>query len=328
MDHINHIMISGTGRSGTNITKAIFANHSRVATLPFEYRIIIDPGGIVDFYNSFTNSWSPFAADKKIKELEKFLLAKAVLDEELHAKGNQIKAQDPTGRKFAPPSYHGWELEKWIPGYEQLVKRLISQLTAFTFNGRWPGTDSYSAHNRMYFSDKFKKEDLILPLRKFITGISERILQKQQREIFVEDNTWNILYARELFEILPEACLIHILRDPRDVVTSLLKQNWAPDNLEDAIIFYKSIISRWFMVEKQIDSKRFLIVKLEDLSRNPEKVIQEMCAFARLDFQQEMTAINLTKTNSGRWKQELSATQRETLNRALEPVIKRLGYEA
>lgn len=326
MDHINHIMISGTGRSGTNVTKAIFDRHSKVATLPFEYRIVVDPGGIVDFYNSFAASWSPFAADYKIRALEKFLMSKASLDVELHAKGEQIIARDPTGRKIAPPSYHGWELEKWIPGYTQHVRRLIGQLTTFTYSGRWPGTASFAENNRMYFSDKYKGDELILPLGEFITGLTRSILQKQDREVFVEDNTWNILFARELFEILPNARLIHMVRDPRDVVASFIHQNWAPDNLEEAVLFYKSIINRWFQIENQIDQNRFMMVKLEDLIEKPEKVIREMCIFTGLDFEPQMATTDLTKANTGRWKQEFTPGQIKTLNQSLEGVIERLGY--
>lgn len=319
-------MISGTGRSGTNVTKAIFDRHSKVATLPFEYRIVVDPAGIIDFYNSFTASWSPFAADYKIRELEKFLISKASLDEGLHAKGEQTIALDPTGRKIAPPSYHGWELQKWIPGYTQLVRRLIDQLTSFTYSGRWPGTASFAENNRMYFSDKYTGDDLILPLREFITGLTRSILQKQNREVFVEDNTWNILFARELFEILPQSRLIHMVRDPRDVVASMIHQNWAPDNLDEAIIFYKSIINRWFQIENQIDQNRFTMVKLEDLIREPEKVIPEICTFSGLEFESQMAATDLTKANTGRWKQQFTPGQIKTLNQSLEGVIERLGY--
>ena len=53
------IFIGGSGRSGTNILRKILSNHSKVASLPFEHRFIIDPNGIIDFYNSFTLNWSP-----------------------------------------------------------------------------------------------------------------------------------------------------------------------------------------------------------------------------------------------------------------------------
>lgn len=319
-------MISGTGRSGTNITKAIFAKHSKVATLPFEYRIMIDPDGIIDFYHSFSMAWSPFAADKKIKNLERFLLSKSKLRGFTPFLGKIVKMIDPSGLKITAPEYFGWELEKWIPGYEIHVHQLIDQLKSFEFSGRWPGSNGFSRNNQLYFSDKYHTEELIPILRTFIINTTNSILSKQGREVFVEDNTWNILFADTLLDMLPNARLIHIIRDPRDVVASLMKQNWAPDNLEAATTFYRSIINRWFEIEKKIAPDRFIMVKLEDLSREPEKTIKEMCAFAGLDYEIEMTEIDLSKSNAGRWEKEFSATQIRIIKLELGEIFKKSGY--
>ncbi len=327
MDHINHIMISGTGRSGTNITKAIFAKHSKVATLPFEYRIMIDPDGIIDFYHSFSRSWSPFAADKKIKTLEKFLLSKSKQRGIIPFIGKIVKMIDPTGLKITTPEYFGWELEKWIPGYEAHVHQLINQLKSFEFSGRWPGSKSFSRNNQLYFSDKYNAEQLIPILRTFITNTTNSILSKQEREVFVEDNTWDILYARELFKILPQARLIHLVRDPRDVIASFIKQKWCPDNLEDAISYYKSIISRWFEIEKTLDPEKFLVVKFEDMISNPEKVVSEMCSFVKLDFEKEMLTLDLSGGNVGRWKTTFDSDDSGIFKNKLDEIIVKLKYD-
>ncbi len=320
-------MISGTGRSGTNITKAIFARHSKVATLPFEYRVVVDPGGIIDFFHGITNAWSPYAADKKIRELKHFLLSKATLDEIVHAEGLKIKETDPTGRKTAPPSYHGWELEKWIPGYTGIVKELIDQLTVFSFNGCWPGTDSFSENNRMYFSDFYNPEKLKPVLGNFINKLTQSILEHQMKEVLAEDNTWNILFADTLLNMLPNARLIHIIRDPRDVVASLVKQNWAPDDTKQAIRFYISIINRWFEVIQKLDPAAFIQIKLENLIENPEKEIRKMCLVSGIDFESEMLGVELLKSSIGRWKNEFTKSQIDDLNRLLKPAVTKLGYD-
>jgi len=317
-------MISGTGRSGTNITKAIFAKHSKVATLPFEYRIMIDPDGIIDFYHSFSKAWSPFAADKKIRNLEMFLLSKSKQKGITPFIGKIVKMIDTTGLKITAPEYFGWELEKWIPGYEAHVHQLINQLKSFEFSGRWPGSLSFSRNNQMYFSDKYNDEQLIPILRTFITNTTTSILLKQEREVFVEDNTWNILYARELLDILPQARLIHLVRDPRDVIASFIKQKWCPDNLEDAICYYNSIIHRWFEIEKTLDPKKFIVVKFEDMISNPEKVVSEMCSFANLDFENEMLEINLSGGNVGRWEKAFVSAEVKFINKRLNDILIKL----
>jgi hypothetical protein len=61
------IFVGGTGRSGTSIVKELIAAHPGAASLPFEYRFIIDPDGLVDFYTSYTAAWSPYLADRTLK---------------------------------------------------------------------------------------------------------------------------------------------------------------------------------------------------------------------------------------------------------------------
>ena len=66
----NLILISGSGRSGTNILKTVISSNSRVTCVTpyFDPHFIISPGGVMDFYNSFSSTWSPFYSDYKIKQ--------------------------------------------------------------------------------------------------------------------------------------------------------------------------------------------------------------------------------------------------------------------
>lgn len=74
INNVCPVLIGGTGRSGTNVSRSLIARHSQVASIPFEYRFIIDPEGIIDFYNSFSLNWTPYYADYKIKQLNNFLI--------------------------------------------------------------------------------------------------------------------------------------------------------------------------------------------------------------------------------------------------------------
>jgi hypothetical protein len=106
-----------------------------------------------------------------------------------------------------------------------------------------------------------------------------------------------------------------------------VKQNWAPDNLEQAITFYLSIINRWFEVETKLDPKQSLLIKLEDLSTSPETEIRKMCDFSQLDFESSMLEVDLSASNSGRWRKELSGSQINLLEKSLEDTMVKLGYD-
>ena len=68
----NICLIGGTGRCGTTILKQIFQAHPEVAKIP-EWRFAVDPDGILDFYSSLSQNWSPHLFDVKLKRLYKLL---------------------------------------------------------------------------------------------------------------------------------------------------------------------------------------------------------------------------------------------------------------
>lgn len=319
-------MISGTGRSGTNITKKIFSKHSRFAHLPFEFRFIIDPDGVLDFYNSFTSTWSPYYADKKIKRLERYLKKLSKENTFYQYIDRLIKRIDPGGLKITPRAYSGWALSKWIPAYNNIVNELIEKIKIFEYPGRWPGSNSYTFNNKMCFSDNYKSKDLLEIIKNFIDNIATEILRSQRKEVFVEDNTWNILHAEQMLEFIPNSFLVHIYRDPRDVVASFIKQKWCPNDLWQAIRYYKSLINRWLEVKNEINPERFIEIKFEDFVINPELNCKEVCKRIGIDFEKEMLKVNLSKSNTGRWKEEFSDPENKFLNESLKDIILLLGY--
>ncbi|MDP4687916.1 MAG: sulfotransferase [Salibacteraceae bacterium] len=324
----NVISIAGTGRSGTNILKEIFGQHSKIATLPFEYRFMIDPKGIVDFYQSFTANWSPYKADYKIKELEEYLLSLSALSDEKREETNRIKSIDPKGLSLTPPPYSGWELNEWIPGYSDLVKTLIADLTEFQYSAVWPGLEANKANYQMSFAPKIDKATLAKKLELFTDKLFDAICEKQGKSIYLEDNTHNILFASDLKAIIPGMKLIHVVRDPRDVISSLQQQKWAPTALEHLISWYKSVMAQWEEEKARLDKSDFIEVKFEDILANPESEIKKLCAFVSIDFEPEMLQVKLDKPNNGRYKKNFSEQEIITLNVDLSKWLKLYEFKS
>ncbi len=320
------VFISGTGRSGTNITKEIFIRHSMVVSLPFEYRFIIDPEGIVDFYNSITSTWSPFMADHKIKKLEAFLknLSKKSFFERLFSR--ILKFYDKTGKKITPPPYADWELNRWLPEFETHSDNLINNLKEFEYSGCWPGAEGYRCGYTIYHSRYRDSKEIAQILGDYIYTVIGGLLTSTGKDVFVEDNTWNILFAKELFEMVPDAKLIHVLRDPRDVVASCIRQRWTPSTVDLAVKWYLSIIERWFSIKKELQEDGYTEFKLEDLVANTETVLKTVCEFIDLPFEENLMTVDLSKSNTGRWKEEFSVEEKKKLNGMLDNVIRTMNY--
>ncbi|MFW6025196.1 MAG: sulfotransferase family protein [Candidatus Woesearchaeota archaeon] len=317
-------LIGGSGRSGTNIMKELLSLNSKSKTLPFEHRFTIDPKGIVDCYNSLLYTWSPYFTDAKIEELRDYLLGLNKRDFLKYKFSLIIKTLDSSGKKLTPFPYSGWEMNKWFNNYQKHVNNLISDLVDFEFEGYWPGKKALQRNSSIKFSCYKGKDELKKIFNSFFRNLIKDFLE--DKEVFVEDNTWNILYAEELLDLVPNSKIIHMIRDPRDVVASFMNQRWAPNNLKDTILWYKSIIDKWFDVYDEIGHNRVRIVKLEDLIEDTEEVLKDVCSFLEIDFEEEMLDKDLSKGHSGRWKKEFDVKERKYLNNQLKDYIKRLEY--
>jgi hypothetical protein len=300
------LLIGGTGRSGTNITKQVLAAHSKVFALPFEYRLTIDPDGLIDFYNSFSSTWSPYLADRKIKRLESFLFS-----------------LDQPSKKKTYSAYSGWTVGKFFPGYKRRVTELINSLVDFRYAAKWVG---YGEEKPMLYASPLPKKELAKILGKFLMDLVKDCLANNRREVFVEDNTWNILFGKELLELTPSAKLLHIYRDPRDVVASLTRQRWAPKKVAQAAQWYDGVMSRWQQVKAQLPRKSFLEVPLEELVAEPETTLKRICKFAGLGFEDELLEIELAQSHSGRWKTDFDKGQLNTARPFIKKWVEQLGY--
>ncbi|MDA7836528.1 sulfotransferase [Salibacteraceae bacterium] len=318
------IFITGSGRSGTNILKKIFSQHPDMASLPFEYRFTIDPDGVLDFYNSYPASWSPYGADHKIKRLETFLLSLADQSDEKRKKVEASKSTDKL--LLSGPAYAGWELDKHIPGYSIYVKGLIHDLTSFKHPGIWPGTKEGIENNEMYFSAPQSKEALKPIIRSFLKKCFDAICQDQKKPILQEDNTHNLLYAGDLLSMFPEGKMIHIIRDPRDVISSLKSQRWAPNNINDLVAWYSAVMSQWQTQKSQLDSTQFKEIRFENLIDKPEKTVHEICGFLGIEYHSRLLEIDLSKHNIGRYKNDLTAPEISAIETGTAELLQEYNY--
>lgn len=322
------IFIGGTGRSGTNILKKVLGKHSRVASLPFEYRFTIDPEGILDFYNTYPALWSPYWADARIKRLESFLKSLALLPEEKKRRTEAVRGIDAGGLELTPPPYAGWELEKWIPGFTGFIDQLCNSLVEFRYRAIWPGTPESIVKNEMYFASPLTKEELNPILSRFLNNCFEAICAHQQKSVLVEDNTHNILFARDLLMLAPTSKLIHVVRDPRDVVSSLMQQRWAPKGLEQCIRWYSHVMDCWLAQKKMLPAHRFVEIRLEDFVREPLQSLEMITTFAGIPMEGSILEEDLSQHNTGRFKAELNNAEIKLLTTHLSPYLELFGYNS
>lgn len=262
--------------------KDILSLHPDVGSHSFEYRFIIDPDGIMDFYNSVISSWSPYLIDNKLQRLEKFLKL-------LSRKGNKKR-------------YSDYELSKYFINYDEAIDKLINSLVDFKYDAYYYGLEK---KRELYFMNK-NNESLELILGTFINDLIFTYLKDNNKSVYVEDNTHNVLFVDKLVKILPQSKFIHMMRDPLDVISSLSKQRWAPNDPIKTTYYYKSIMDRWNLLASRVSVDSYRCVDLYELVDDTENTLIDICQFIGLSYDDNMLNIDLGGDNRGRWKKELT----------------------
>ena len=302
--NFNYTFIGGSGRSGTNVLRELLNKHPDVGSLPFEHRFLIDPDGLVDFISHSQDCWSPFMSDNRIKRLEAFLL--------------NLSSKNKKG------PYKDWELSRWFPEYNANVDKLILQLIEFKYEGSWPGISPCKDMEIWYSS--ISKQESQMHISNFIKTNIDQLLIKGSKNHYVEDNTWNILFFDKILTLMPRSKLIHIVRDPKDVISSYCAQSWCPKDVIQSTSMYKSIMERWMDVQKKLPKESYLIIKLEDLALNPEFEIKKVCDFIQLTYHPSLLDMLLDKANIGRYRNFFSIDEVSFIEKETMFIMNELGY--
>jgi len=157
----------------------------------------------------------------------------------------------------------------------------------------------------------------------------------------------NTYYYNWMLKLFPEGKYIHMLRDGRDVVASLIRSELYSD-VQDACWRWTAGVKRARKLGGRVGVDNFLEIKYEDLVRTTEGEVKRLCAFLNIPFSPIMlnpqqTAKktmkntiafahhkNLMKpinsSSIGKWEKELDTEQKEFVNKKIGKMLKELHY--
>lgn len=169
-------------------------------------------------------------------------------------------------------------------------------------------------------------------------------LKRKGKEIIGDKDPRNIDFLQQLNKFYPEGKVIHMIRDPRDVVLSRTKADWSKGrSFYLHAYLYITQIQRGRRLGKEKYGCNYKEIFYEDLIGNPAKVLTELCAFLNLDF--EVTMLDFSNSskelvdksemqwkketlgpllveNKNKWKKELSDVQIGLIQCICKPVFK------
>jgi hypothetical protein len=159
----------------------------------------------------------------------------------------------------------------------------------------------------------------------------------------------HLLHLEQIKREIPDALIIHIVRDGRDVALSFAQQGWShplPWDREQLLnvagLYWSWIVGQGKKCSGLLGSD-YLEVHYEDLVSQPQKVLDKISAFIsqELDYER-IKSVGIGSVSSpnssfgsenggsfnpvGRWKSKLSAAQLQTLEALIGDRLQELGY--
>jgi hypothetical protein len=96
-----------------------------------------------------------------------------------------------------------------------------------------------------------------------------------------------VLHIATLARLFPEAVFVHLIRDGRDVAASFLELGWA-DSIEHAALHWRLRVRRGRRAGRALRAGRYHELRYEDLVREPEPALRELCEVIGVPFAREM----------------------------------------
>lgn len=154
-----------------------------------------------------------------------------------------------------------------------------------------------------------RREDVVDSLR-FTVAKMTAAAGLQPGEVFLEKSPGHAQFLPEIRAVFPEARFIHIHRDPRDVIGSILiasrswGRDWAPRTARAAVDRWTRSVQAVRRSQRELGSEGFFEVAYGDLRTGPVPVLRALASFLDLPWAEEeicraVEANGLTSVQSG-----------------------------
>jgi hypothetical protein len=185
----------------------------------------------------------------------------------------------------------------------------------------------------------------------FLRILMETIARKQGVDRWAESTPLHLLYLPVIKKLIPDALIIHIIRDGRDVAASLNKIGWIRPypwdrrrSLVLAGLFWKWIVSKGRRYGKAMGSD-YIEVHYEDLVSQPRETLARLSTFIDHDLDYDrIQAVALGSVHDpnssfradsqqkdlspvGRWKALHSPEEIAELESAIGDLLAKTGYQ-
>jgi len=185
----------------------------------------------------------------------------------------------------------------------------------------------------------------------FLRIVMDELALQQNASRWAANAPEEVLHLKHIKETIPEALIIHVIRDGRDVSLSLSEKRYIRpfpwknrETPEGAALYWEWIVEKGRAAGSRLGGD-YTEVRFEELVGNPRAVLQQLSAFLDHDLnydQIQQTAIGtVARPNTsfrqdaakrdfspvGRWKKRLSVTHLTKIESWVGGTLSNLGYK-
>jgi hypothetical protein len=120
-----------------------------------------------------------------------------------------------------------------------------------------------------------------------IRGLFHAFAASRGKPLSADKTPRNALMFRLLADMFPRSHFVHVLRDPREVVMSLVLQHWNTGDVAGAAIGWRRHVSRARDAARELGD-RVLTLRYENLVSRPDQELRRVCALAGMQFDPAM----------------------------------------
>jgi hypothetical protein len=297
------LFVAGLGSTGSSAVCDLIASYRRVFCPSQEWRIWVDPDGLVDLAHRLSFETSMFAQTTAIERFDKLVrrlvkpgfgpYSKLRLPD--YVREIYLRIAQDLHLKFDMESYRGL----WYGNSNHLF-------AVANFKIRRVAWKSKLITKRMWVATMMERDDSLQLIGDIVDNALEGYLQQQDADLFAVNENFSILYADSILTMHPNAKIVVVLRDPLDVYADSLRVGWLAMPYEiDYFVRWQNTMHQQVVRAKERWPDRIHVVEFESLCNNYEQEVSALKAFIPGildDLEQQSFVPERSRKNIGQWK--------------------------
>ena len=325
--------LSAFGATGSSAVVDLIKEVKSYYVFESEFRLFVDPGGLINLRNALVDNWSIFQTDIAIKNFKKIVKS-------INRKGFG---------SYSILSHQRYLDDKFI----KRTNEYIEEITELEYRGLWYGDDSLIMRQlnkyRLFHRNKFLMKPIyvgkILEENEFnkitesyIRSLINYCLKKHNKNNFCFNENFASLFPFKILDMVPNSKMLVVIRDPKDVLADTMRVRWiaAPIRVDQFIQWESMIYNKWMKIEdelkeKSLYNKNIKLIRFEDLIIKYDTTVDKIFKFLGIKksdhiLKKKYLDPEISIKNVGQWKGMLLESDAEKIETEFKEFYNRYNY--